>query len=98
MELRLEGIEQRVGAQTHLHALDLELVPLAVTVLLGATQAGKTSLMRVMAGLDTPSAGSVIADGRDVTGVPVRERQAVQAWCAEHWAAGTPVGAGMAWN
>ena len=74
MELRLEGIEQRVGAQTHLHALDLELVPLAVTVLLGATQAGKTTLMRLMAGLDTPSAGRIRADGRDVTGVPVRER------------------------
>jgi glycerol transport system ATP-binding protein len=49
-------------------------VPRAVTVLLGATQAGKTTLMRVMAGLDRPSAGSVIADGKDVTGVPVRER------------------------
>ena len=74
MELMLEGIEQRVGAQTHLHALDLQLVPLAVTVLLGATQAGKTTLMRLMAGLDAPSAGRVRADGRDVTGVPVRER------------------------
>jgi glycerol transport system ATP-binding protein len=49
-------------------------VPGAVTVLLGATQAGKTTLMRVMAGLDAPSAGRVLVDGRDVTGVPVRER------------------------
>jgi glycerol transport system ATP-binding protein len=45
-----------------------------VTVLLGATQAGKTSLMRIMAGLDAPSAGRVKVDGHDVTGVPVRER------------------------
>jgi len=74
MELKLERIEQRVGAQTHLYPLDLTLVPLAVTVLLGATQAGKTTLMRVMAGLDTPSKGRVIADGADVTGMPVRER------------------------
>jgi glycerol transport system ATP-binding protein len=74
MELKLEGIEQRVGAQKHLYPLDLTLVPLAVTVLLGATQAGKTTLMRVMAGLDAPSAGRVLADGADVTGVPVRER------------------------
>ena len=56
MELRLRRIEQRVGAQTHLYPLDLSLVPLAVTVLLGATQAGKTTLMRLMAGLDKPSA------------------------------------------
>jgi glycerol transport system ATP-binding protein len=74
MKLMLEGIEQRVGAQTHLYPLDLTLVPLAVTVLLGATQAGKTTLMRVMAGLDEPSAGRVLADGQDVTGRPVRDR------------------------
>ena len=74
MELKLEGIAQKVGASTHLYPLDLALVPLAVTVLLGATQAGKTTLMRVMAGLDTPAKGRVLADGVDVTGMPVRER------------------------
>ncbi|MFT3954471.1 MAG: ABC transporter ATP-binding protein [Piscinibacter sp.] len=74
MELTLDRIEQKVGAATHLYPLDLTLVPRAVTVLLGATQAGKTTLMRVMAGLDKPHAGRVLADGRDVTGVPVRER------------------------
>ncbi|MEO7711006.1 MAG: ABC transporter ATP-binding protein, partial [Caldimonas sp.] len=74
MELKLERVEQRVGAEVHLYPLDLALVPLAVTVLLGATQAGKTSLMRVMAGLDKPFQGRVLADGADVTGMPVRER------------------------
>ena len=74
MELKLERIEQRVGANTWLYPLDLTLVPRAVTVLLGATQAGKTTLMRVMAGLDAPSKGRVLADGVDVTGQPVRQR------------------------
>jgi glycerol transport system ATP-binding protein len=74
MQLSLERVEHKVGAATHLHPLDIALVPNAVTVLLGATQAGKTTLMRVMAGLDKPSAGRVRADGRDVTGLPVRER------------------------
>jgi glycerol transport system ATP-binding protein len=74
MELTLERIEQRVGANVHLYPLDLMLVPRAVTVLLGATQAGKTTLMRVMAGLDKPSKGRVLTDGVDVTGKPVRER------------------------
>ena len=74
MEMMLEGIEQRVGAQVHLYPLDLALVPRAVTVLLGATQAGKTTLMRVMAGLDAPARGRVLADGEDVTGKPVRDR------------------------
>jgi glycerol transport system ATP-binding protein len=74
MELKLERIEQRVGAQVHLHPIDIALVPRTVTVLLGATQAGKTTLMRLMAGLDKPTRGRVIADGADVTGVPVRAR------------------------
>ena len=74
MELTLERIEQRQGAQAFLYPLDLTLVPRAVTVLLGATQAGKTTLMRVMAGLDAPSKGRIKADGVDVTGLPVRER------------------------
>ena len=74
MELTLERIEQRAGAQSYLYPLDLQLAPRAVTVLLGATQAGKTTLMRVMAGLDAPAEGRVLADGKDVTGVPVRAR------------------------
>ena len=74
MQLTLAGIEHQVGAQSWLYPLHLELVPQAVTVLLGATQAGKTTLMRLMAGLDKPSRGRVSVDGLDVTGVPVRQR------------------------
>ena len=43
-------------------------------MLLGPTLAGKTSLMRLMAGLDRPSAGRVLVDGVDVTGMSVRKR------------------------
>ena len=74
MQLTLEGISKKVGAQAWLY--DISMAPRrgAVTVLLGATQAGKTSLMRIMAGLDVPSSGRVLVDGKDVVGVPVRER------------------------
>ena len=74
MQLTLEGIGKKAGAEDWLYEMDLAPQPGAVTVLLGATQAGKTSLMRIMAGLDVPSQGRVKVDGRDVTGVPVRER------------------------
>jgi glycerol transport system ATP-binding protein len=74
MKLVLERIEQRVGARVDLYPLDLAVAPLGVTVLLGATQAGKTTLMRVMAGLDKPAKGRVLVDGQDVTGMPVRRR------------------------
>lgn len=74
MQLVLDGISKRMGAQWWLHDMGMELHSGAVTVLLGATQAGKTSLMRIMAGLDAPTHGRVLVDGQDVTGVPVRER------------------------
>ena len=74
MRLSLQRIEHKVGAATHLYPLELELQPGTVSVLLGATQAGKTTLMRLMAGLDVPTRGRVLVDGQDVTGQPVRQR------------------------
>ncbi|MGA8514277.1 MAG: ABC transporter ATP-binding protein [Burkholderiaceae bacterium] len=74
MQLALEGISKRVGLQPWLYDLSIAPRSSAVTVLLGATQAGKTSLMRIMAGLDVPSTGQVLVDGTDVVGVPVRQR------------------------
>ena len=74
MLLEMAGIEKQVGPDTWLYPLDLALRESAVTVLLGSTRAGKTSLMRIMAGLDAPTAGRVSVDGQDVTGVPVRRR------------------------
>jgi glycerol transport system ATP-binding protein len=74
MQLSLEGISKRVGAEVWLREMNLAPQSSSVTVLLGATQAGKTSLMRIMAGLDTPTQGKVLVDGKNVTGMPVRER------------------------
>ena len=74
MILELEKVSKTVGAETHLYPLSLRLQPGTMNVLLGPTQAGKTSLMRLMAGLDRPDAGRVLVDGKDVTGVSVRQR------------------------
>jgi len=74
VRLELQGVSKKLGAETHLYPLTVALVPGAINIILGATLAGKTTLMRLMAGLDKPTEGKVIADGVDVTGVPVRER------------------------
>jgi glycerol transport system ATP-binding protein len=74
MQLTLEGIHKKVGAQSWLYEMSIAPRSGAVTVLLGATQAGKTSLMRIMAGLDVPTGGRVLVDGKNVVGTPVRER------------------------
>ncbi len=74
MVLELERVSVVSGGQPYLYGVDLRLVPGAINVLLGPTQAGKTTLMRVMAGLDRPNDGRVLVDGQNVTGVSVRQR------------------------
>jgi glycerol transport system ATP-binding protein len=74
MQLGLSGVSKKVGALDWLYNINLQPQSGAVTVLLGATQAGKTSLMRIMAGLDVPTRGSVQVDGKSVVGMPVRQR------------------------
>jgi glycerol transport system ATP-binding protein len=74
MQLTLTGVSKKAGPQTWLYDMNIAPRSGAVTVLLGATQSGKTSLMRIMAGLDAPTSGDVLVDGRSVVGVSVRER------------------------
>jgi glycerol transport system ATP-binding protein len=72
--LELEDVSRSVGGETHIANVSLTLARGSLNVLLGPTLAGKTSLMRLMAGLDQPTAGRVRMDGAHVTGVPVRRR------------------------
>ena len=74
MAIELDGVVKKVGAETHIHPTDLVLEEGVFNVLLGTTLSGKTTLMRLMAGLEKPTAGRVRFRGRDVTGVPVQKR------------------------
>jgi glycerol transport system ATP-binding protein len=75
MTLLLKGVSKVVNGQTHIHATDLELQKGSMNVLLGPTLSGKTSLMRLMAGLDVPNAGQIFWNGEDVTGQRVQDRK-----------------------
>jgi glycerol transport system ATP-binding protein len=72
--LELDHISKTVGAAEHISDVSLRLLPGTLNVLLGPTLSGKTTLMRLMAGLDQPSKGRVLVDGHDVTGVAVQKR------------------------
>jgi glycerol transport system ATP-binding protein len=76
MTLELRQVESLVGRERILFPLDLALEPGSINVLLGPIRAGKTSLMRLMAGLDRPTGGRIRDEGRDVTGLDVRKRSA----------------------
>ena len=72
--LELREVSRRVGGVEHLSGMSMRLERGTLNVLLGPTLSGKTSLMRIMAGLDRPTAGAVMFDGKDVTGLPVARR------------------------
>ena len=72
--LELSGVTKQVGGDVHVRDVSLRLERGSTNVLLGPTLSGKTSLMRLMAGLDRPTSGTVSMDGVDVTGVSVRKR------------------------
>jgi glycerol transport system ATP-binding protein len=74
MTLELQSVTRSVEGRVHIHPTDLTLEPGTMNVLLGPTLSGKTSLMRLMAGLDAPNAGRILWQGRDVTGVRVQDR------------------------
>ncbi|MFO7770603.1 MAG: ABC transporter ATP-binding protein, partial [Roseovarius gahaiensis] len=57
MTLKLEGVSKVVAGQTHIYPIDLTLEKGTMNVFLGPTLSGKTSLMRLMAGLDVPNTG-----------------------------------------
>ena len=59
MTLKLEGVTRIVAGETHIAEINLKLEPGSLNLLLGPTLSGKTSLMRLMAGLDRPSEGRV---------------------------------------
>jgi len=74
MSIELRNVTFRVGAETHIYETSLALEPGGFNILLGTTLSGKTTLMRLMAGLEKPNTGEILAGGRKVTGLPVQQR------------------------
>jgi len=74
MTLELQGVSRTVGGKVHIAPTSLTLRNGTMNVLLGPTLSGKTSLMRLMAGLDRPDTGRILWEGRDVTGQRVQDR------------------------
>lgn len=74
MTLELKNVSLKRDAVTHIFPTDLKLVTEQFNILLGTTLAGKTTLMRLMAGLDKPTSGEVWFDGRNITRLSVQKR------------------------
>ena len=74
MTVELREVTRKVGGETHIFPTSLRLQEGGFNVLLGTTLSGKTTLLRLMAGLETPSSGEIWFEGQNVTGVSVQKR------------------------
>jgi glycerol transport system ATP-binding protein len=74
MALALDHVSKTVAGEPHLVDVNLTLERGTLNVVLGHTGAGKTSLLRLIAGLDRPTQGALRFDGVDITKLPARER------------------------
>ena len=68
--VRIEKLAKRFGEIDAVAGVDLELTRGELFALLGGSGCGKTTLLRLLAGFETPDAGRILIDGQDMTGVP----------------------------
>ncbi len=72
--IRFEGVQRHYGSVAALAGLDLEIADGELVALLGPSGCGKTTALRILGGFDHPTAGRLLVDGRDITGVPANKR------------------------
>ncbi len=72
--LTIRGLSKRFGDFTALHDVDLDIRRGEFISFLGPSGCGKTTLLRAISGLDVQTTGSVHQDGRDISNLPVNQR------------------------
>src|ERR1043166_6690734 len=74
VSVTLEHVTRAVDGRATIRDVSLTLERGTLSVLLGPTLSGKTSVMRLLAGLDKPTTGRVLVDGKDATGFDFPKR------------------------
>jgi len=72
--VRFDGVGRRFGAVAAVDNLSLDVHANEFVALLGPSGCGKTTLLRMLAGFETPDSGRVLLDGRDISAVPPYRR------------------------
>jgi len=72
--LEVSHVSKAFGGTPVLRDVSLSVAEGETVVILGPSGGGKSTLLRIIAGLETPDAGTVVFDGHDLAGVPVHQR------------------------
>jgi sulfate/thiosulfate transport system ATP-binding protein len=75
MGIETAGIHKRFGEHVALEDVSVLVPEGSLTAILGPSGGGKSTLLRVIAGLERPDAGQVLINGRDATNDPAQERE-----------------------
>ena len=73
--IELKGISKSFGDTQVLHDIQLYIRRREFVTLLGPSGCGKTTMLRIIGGFETPDAGQVIFDGKDIAGIPPYRRR-----------------------
>ncbi|MVA54755.1 ABC transporter ATP-binding protein [Agrobacterium vitis] len=74
MLLSARGLVKSYGRNRAVDGVDLDIPERAFTTFLGPSGCGKTTILRMIGGFEAPDAGSLVLDGRSLTGVPPERR------------------------
>ena len=85
MSIEATGISKRFGDFVALEDVELNVATGRLTALLGPSGGGKSTLLRIVGGLEAPDAGEVRINGREITGVPAQRRNV--GFVFQHYAA-----------
>jgi branched-chain amino acid transport system ATP-binding protein len=72
--LEVRGLSKRFGSLVAVRDISLTVAPGELRAVIGPNGAGKTTFFNLVSGFFAPSAGSILFDGRDITGVPAYRR------------------------
>jgi putrescine transport system ATP-binding protein len=72
--VRIEGVTKRFGDFIAVDNVSLSIFKGEIFCLLGGSGCGKTTLLRMLAGFESPSAGRILIDGQDMAGIPPYDR------------------------
>ena len=72
--LEIANLQKRFGDNTVVHDFSLAIDKGEFITFLGPSGCGKTTILRMLAGFETPSTGSIVFDGKEITHVPTNQR------------------------
>jgi putrescine transport system ATP-binding protein len=72
--VRFEGVVKRFGGVPAVSGVSLDIAPGEFFALLGPSGCGKTTLLRMLAGFETPDEGRILLDGKDIVSIPPYRR------------------------